>query len=449
MGWCRPRSASATALAISAVLSPARSWSVIRLPRPPMCVAALRWREPTCATFVPESPAQHETTTGTWRQPLRLRVEWASGLGPWRVFGCGMTTSAGAAGSAPATRGPWWFLAWLVLQQRRRVALGAFLGTAWMIGLVLPPYLLSQAVDGLADADGSAVLAWSAALVVTGAALAWLGIWRHRTMTQVRMDAAFRTVSAVTSQAIRLGVTLDRQSRAGEIVTIGIRDAWTIRLNLTVTGPGVGAVLAYVVIAVLLFQFTGQTSSSTSWARPSPTGSAGTSIRRAGSASRRPRSRDRREGARHAARRPAAPAGAAGYRRRPDESGCAPVQESRMASTGQAVAERPGDGQDPQPLAPATNAACSEVSTASGQYAVRTQSTAVAAGTPLEVARSASAVPVRPCAPRQPISTCSPARALSCSESSAASTTSVRLGTPKSGQSRCACGQGGSQIGSR
>jgi ABC-type multidrug transport system fused ATPase/permease subunit len=165
-----------------------------------------------------------------------------------------MTTSAGAAGSAPATRGPWSFLAWLVLQQRRRVALGAFLGTAWMVGLVLPPYLLAQAVDGLADADGSAVLAWSAALVVTGALLAWLGIWRHRTMTQVRMDAAYRTVSAVTSQAIRLGFTLDRQSRAGEVVTIGIGDVWTIGRSLTVTGPGVGAVLAYVVIAVLLLQ---------------------------------------------------------------------------------------------------------------------------------------------------------------------------------------------------
>ena len=94
----------------------------------------------------------------------------------------------------PPTRGPWSYLAWLVLQQRRRVALRAFLGTVWMVGLMLPPFLLSRAVDGLADAERDAMLAWSAALVVVGAVLAWLGIWRHRTMTQVRMDAAFRTV---------------------------------------------------------------------------------------------------------------------------------------------------------------------------------------------------------------------------------------------------------------
>lgn len=106
-------------------------------------------------------------------------------LSPGRVFGCGMTTLADATELVPATRGPWSYLAWLVLQQRSRVALGAFLGTVWMVGLVVPPFLLSQAVDRLADADRNAVLEWSAALVVTGAVLAWLGIWRHRTMTQL------------------------------------------------------------------------------------------------------------------------------------------------------------------------------------------------------------------------------------------------------------------------
>lgn len=156
------------------------------------------------------------------------------------MLGFLMTSFADTVHTAPPSRGPWSYLAWLVLQQRRRVALGAVLGSAWMVGLVLPPYLLSRAVDGLAAGQRDAVIWWSVALVVTGAVLAGLGIWRHRTMTQVRMDAAFRTVSAVTDQALRLGATLDQRTRAGEVVAIGTGDVWTIGRSLTVTGPGVG-----------------------------------------------------------------------------------------------------------------------------------------------------------------------------------------------------------------
>ena len=145
---------------------------------------------------------------------------------------------------------------WLVSQQRGRVALGAVLGSTWMVGLALPPYLVSRAVDDLADGRRDVVLWWAAGLVVVGAVLAWLSIWRHRTMTRVRMDAAFRTVSEVNAHAVRLGAMLPRRSRTGEVVTIGGGDAWTIGRSLTVTGPGVGAALSYAVIAVLLLQIS-------------------------------------------------------------------------------------------------------------------------------------------------------------------------------------------------
>ena len=161
-----------------------------------------------------------------------------------------------AEAPAPRFRGPWSYLGWLVRRQWPRVALGAVLGTVWMVGLVVPPYLLSRAVDALADADRADVFAWAAALVGSGVMLAWLGIWRHRTMTKVRMDAAFRTVSVLAAQSIRLGATQERRGRAGEVVAIGNADAWTLGRSLTVTGPGVGAVFAYVAIAVLLLQIS-------------------------------------------------------------------------------------------------------------------------------------------------------------------------------------------------
>ena len=52
------------------------------------------------------------------------------------------------------------------------------------------------------------------------------------------------------------GCHLRAQARTGEVVAIGGGDAWTIGRSLTATGPGVGAVLAYAVIAVLLLRIS-------------------------------------------------------------------------------------------------------------------------------------------------------------------------------------------------
>ncbi|WP_241564480.1 ABC transporter transmembrane domain-containing protein [Nonomuraea polychroma] len=122
-----------------------------------------------------------------------------------------------------------------------------------MVGLTLPPYLLSRAIDdGLTPGRRPALAGWAAALLGVGVVNAWLGIMRHRTMTRVRMHAAFRTVEAVVVHATRLGAALSRKVTAGEVVTIGFADVTVIAQTLTITGPGVGAVLAYIVVAVLL-----------------------------------------------------------------------------------------------------------------------------------------------------------------------------------------------------
>ena len=110
-------------------------------------------------------------------------------------------TAAAGAGPRPRARdlrSPLRFLWWLVLGQRRRAALAAVLGTAWMLGLTLPPYVLSRAIDdGLRPGHFSTLLSWAALLLGVGVLNAAVSIWRHRTMTKVRMDGAFRTVTAV------------------------------------------------------------------------------------------------------------------------------------------------------------------------------------------------------------------------------------------------------------
>ncbi|MEV4399443.1 ABC transporter ATP-binding protein [Nonomuraea sp. NPDC049607] len=140
------------------------------------------------------------------------------------------------------------YLYWLAWAQKGRVALGATLGTLWTVGLTLPPYLLSRAID-----DNLAP-GWVLALLGSGLANAWLAMMRHRTMTKIRMDANFRTVRALVEQINTLGADLTKRTSAGEVVTIGIGDVITIAAALTVTGPGVGAVISYGVVAALLLQ---------------------------------------------------------------------------------------------------------------------------------------------------------------------------------------------------
>jgi ABC-type multidrug transport system fused ATPase/permease subunit len=154
-------------------------------------------------------------------------------------------------------RGPGRFLWWLVASQRWRVLLAAVLGTLWMLGLVLPPYVLSLAIDdGLQPRKFSALVGWVLVLLALGVVNAYVAVMRHRTLTKVRMDGAFRTLNAVVEQSTRLGGVLARKVSAGEVTTIGIGDVWVIGTSLTVVGPGVGAVIAYVVVAGLLLEIS-------------------------------------------------------------------------------------------------------------------------------------------------------------------------------------------------
>lgn len=143
---------------------------------------------------------------------------------------------------------------WLAASQLGRVSLGALLSILWMVGLMLPPYLISRAIDdGLRPANLSMLALWTIAILVVGAVNALLGILRHRTMTHVRLDGSTRTTQVVAQHAIRLGAMLPRTVSSGEVTTIGSSDVAQIAQTLTMTGPGVGSVVAYTVVGVLLF----------------------------------------------------------------------------------------------------------------------------------------------------------------------------------------------------
>lgn len=153
----------------------------------------------------------------------------------------------------PGCRSGSGYLWWLVTRQKGRSIAGALIASVWMGLLALQPYLLSRAIDdGLEPGDTAALVGWTAAVLASGTVNAGLGMMRHRTMTQLRMDGNFRTVKVVIDQTTRLGAALSRQTGAGEVVTIGVGDVQTIAFSLTAVGPGVASFAVYGVVAALL-----------------------------------------------------------------------------------------------------------------------------------------------------------------------------------------------------
>ncbi|MEV0720727.1 ABC transporter ATP-binding protein [Asanoa sp. NPDC050611] len=154
----------------------------------------------------------------------------------------------------PDTRGPFRYIWWLTRSQPWRILRGALFGTLWMVGLAVRPYLVSRAVDdGLRAHDTPALLAWVGAIVVSGLLMAWLGIMRHRTMTFVREDATARSAEVTLRHLARTGAALPRRLDAGEVATVSGRDISYVSHVLTFMGPGIGAVIAYAVVAVVLW----------------------------------------------------------------------------------------------------------------------------------------------------------------------------------------------------
>lgn len=158
--------------------------------------------------------------------------------------------------AAPTSRdlaGPFRFLFWLTRSQWRRVVLGSSLGICWTVGLAVPPWVLGRAIDaGLVPGDTAALVRWALILLAVSVLNAALAVGRHRTMTKIRMDASFRSTRATVWHTARLGASLAHHLNAGEVVTVGISDVSTVANALTVTGPGIGAVVAYAVVAVVL-----------------------------------------------------------------------------------------------------------------------------------------------------------------------------------------------------
>ena len=153
----------------------------------------------------------------------------------------------------PDTRSSWRFLRWLILSQRGPVLGGAFFGIVWMLAQAVAPLLVGRALDeGVAAQDTTALLWWVGALAGLGLLQAAAGIARHRLAVTNWLSATYVCNQLVARAVARLGASLPRRVSPGEVVSIVTNDTPQIGNALDISARLSGAVVSFVVVALLL-----------------------------------------------------------------------------------------------------------------------------------------------------------------------------------------------------
>jgi ABC-type multidrug transport system fused ATPase/permease subunit len=153
----------------------------------------------------------------------------------------------------PDLRSPGRFLLRVAWLQHWTLLGGIFFGVVWMAGQAFVPFVLGRAIDeGVAARDGDALLRWAAVLLAIGAAQAVSGILRHRFAVTNWILAAFRTTQWVNDHTVRLGASLRSLVSTGEVVSVGATDTVAVARALDISARASGAVVSFVIVAVLL-----------------------------------------------------------------------------------------------------------------------------------------------------------------------------------------------------
>ena len=155
----------------------------------------------------------------------------------------------------PELRSPGRFLARMARMQAATVAGGVVFGVLWMGCQALVPYVVGRAIDsGLRRGDLGALLSWAGALAVVGTVQAASGVTRHRFAVTNWMVCCCRVEQWTVRHAVRLGASLPHTTSTGEVVSIGATDASAIAHALDVSARTSGAIVSFVLVAVLLLR---------------------------------------------------------------------------------------------------------------------------------------------------------------------------------------------------
>ncbi|MFL6023195.1 MAG: ABC transporter transmembrane domain-containing protein [Marmoricola sp.] len=153
------------------------------------------------------------------------------------------------------SRTPWSFLLWVLKGQWDSVAIAMFFGVIWMTCSALVPAVIGKAIDaGVTGRDQGELWKWAGILLGVGVLQSSSGIMRHRYAVLNWLTSAYRVVQLVARQATHLGATLSKRVATGEVVAIGTNDLSHIGNAMDVLARAMGALVSFVVVAIILLQ---------------------------------------------------------------------------------------------------------------------------------------------------------------------------------------------------
>ncbi len=155
----------------------------------------------------------------------------------------------------PDVRSPLRLLWWLARGQSATLLGGMAFGIVAMLAQALMPAMIGRAIDaGVAGGDPSALLGWTAGLTAAALVAAGANVMRHRFAVKNWLAAAYRVVQLVTRRAAHVGAGLPQRVSTGEVVSVGSSDLPGFGNVMEVSGRVAGALVSFVVVAVILLQ---------------------------------------------------------------------------------------------------------------------------------------------------------------------------------------------------
>ncbi|MBB2985595.1 ABC transporter transmembrane domain-containing protein [Terracoccus luteus] len=155
----------------------------------------------------------------------------------------------------PVLDSPTAYLTWVAKGQRRTLVVAVLFGVVWLVSQALFPAVVGRAIDqGIIGGDLGRLALWCAVLVGLVLVSAASGAVRHRYAVTNWMQAAFRSAQLVGHHAADTGESLTRTVPTGDVVAVVSSDAMRIGGLYDVFARFAGAVVSYVVVALVLLQ---------------------------------------------------------------------------------------------------------------------------------------------------------------------------------------------------